>query len=208
MKKFLTLLLFSIPLSAAAQTKAGLKGGLNMATISFSDYTPEKRLLPRFNAGIVIEFPFDEKWSLCTGPYYSGKGVRLGRTFSTGRVDSLTIRLNYIELPLNISYVVSENDSKQLKTSAGLYIAYGFNGKISTVNSPRPPTTKLHRKETDQYKRLDAGFNWGFLYEIKQQYGLRLEFSRSIFNIHRAGKEKNMVISLSLIWMFRNKNAD
>ena len=197
------LLLFSF--GATAQTKIGLRVGMNFASIGFNDFKPEKRMLHRLNLGTTIEIALDENWSFNTGPYYAGKGVIYGRSPSTGKIDSLTVRLNYIELPLNIGYKFSVEKDNRLAITGGPYISYGFNGEIRTINTRYPPTTHLHKKETDQYKRMELGFNFTTLYEINNHYGIRIDYSRSLSNIQRVEKEINSVIGFSAFWYFNNK---
>jgi len=198
---FFLLLFFS----ATAQSRIGIRGGLNAASMTFGSFKPEKRPVTRINIGTQIEIPFDENWALLTGPYYSGKGVIYARSPSTNRVDSITIRLNYIELPINIGYKFPAEKENRFAIAAGPYISYGFNGKIITRGSPRPPTTHLHKKETDQFKRLELGFNFTSLYEIKDRYGVRVDLSKSLFTIHRADKNKNIVAGFSFFWYLKKK---
>lgn len=96
MRTLFIFILLSLYMAASAQAKIGLRGGMNFASIWFKDFKPEKRILHRINLGTTIEIPVDENWTFYTGPYYAGKGVIYGRTTSTGRIDSFTVRLNYI----------------------------------------------------------------------------------------------------------------
>jgi Outer membrane protein beta-barrel domain len=187
-----------------AQVYLAVRGGLNMSSIKFYDFKPEKRSLVRLTGGLLFDFPFDEKWSVNTGLGYSGKGVKHSRTPSTGKIDSFTIRLNYIELPVCIAYRLTEKEQTNFIIGAGLYLGYGFNGTISTNKGNRIITEHLHKKETDQYKRFDFGMNANIICEISPQYGLRLDYATSISNIHRVGKEKNNVLGLSFFWNFKN----
>ncbi len=205
MRKILAGLILCMPFFAKSQTKLGVRAGLNFASIQFNSFKPEKKLLTQMNIGTMIEILLDENWSLYTGPYYSGKGVIYARSFTTNKIDSVTINLNYIELPINIGYKFSEENENRLSITGGPYISYGFNGKISTRNSSRLPTTQLHKKETDKYKRLEMGFNFSSLYEIKSRYGIRLDFSKSLLNIARDEKEKNIVLGFSFFWYLKNK---
>lgn len=205
MRKVLIGCILCIPLFAKSQMKLGVRAGLNFASIKFNSFDPEKKLLTRMNIGTMIEIPLDENWLLYTGPHYSGKGIIYARSFTTNKIDSVTIRLNYIELPINIGYKFSEEKENRLSIAGGSYISYGFNGKISIRNSSRPPTTKLHIKETDKYKRLEIGFNFSSLYEIKSRYGIRFDFSKSLINIARHNKQKNIVFGFSFFWYLKNK---
>lgn len=205
MRKVLLVIIFCIPFLGKAQVKWGIRAGLNFSSIKFNSFNPEKKLLTRLNAGTTIEIPIDENWLVLTGPYYAGKGIIHTRSLMSNRIDSVTIRLNYIELPINIGYKFAEENNNQFTIAGGPYISYGFNGIISIRNSQAPPTTRLHKKETDQYKRLEAGINFSGLYEIKERYGIRVDFSKSLLNIARVEKQKNIVVGFSLYWYMKKK---
>lgn len=205
MRKVFVALVFCLPFVVSAQMRIAVRAGINFASIYFIEYKPEKTLLPRINIGTMIEIPFNENWVLYTGPYYSGKGVIFGRSSSTNKIDSFKIRLNYIELPVTFAYNFSKEKQNHFILGGGPYIGYGFNGESSYKGSPRPPTRLLHKKEREQYKRLESGVNLTALYEIKSRFGIRLNYSRSLFNTRRFDKEKNTVIGFSLFWYLRNK---
>jgi hypothetical protein len=207
MKLIAALMLLVVTYVSEAQVNMAVRGGLNLSSINFYDFKPEKRSLVRLSGGLMFDFAFDDNWSLNTGLVYSGKGVKHTRTPSTGKIDSFTVRLNYIELPVSIAYRLAEKESTNFIIGAGPYLGYGFNGTISTVNSNRPATEHLHKKETDQYRRFDFGMNANITCEIDHRYGLRLDYSRSISNIQRVGKEKNNVLGLSFFWKIKNGNA-
>ncbi len=128
MRKIVVAVLLYIPFLAKSQTKFGIRAGVNLASIKFYSFDPQKRLLPRLNIGTIIEIPFDENWLLLTGPYYAGKGVIHTRSFMTGRIDSVTIRLNYVELPIHFGYKFSEEN----ENSCLLQVAHMFL-MVSTV---------------------------------------------------------------------------
>lgn len=205
MRNFLLAISFLLPLLSQGQATIGIEAGMNLASIRFKDYKPPKRILPGFNADVFMQIPFDEKWSFKTGLRYSGKGVIYERTPSTGRIDSFTIRLNYIELPLMIAYRLSPEKTSGLVLSAGPTVGYGFNGRIRVNHSNRPPTIHLHREETDQYKRIEIGYEFCTEYRINNRYGVRFHLCGSLLNIQRADKEWNRVYGFSFYRNFSRK---
>ncbi len=205
MKILLLVPIICISFFSMAQTRIAARAGINLASINFKDFKTEKRLLTRLNAGLMIDIPLEENWSIYTGLYYAGKGVIYGRRFTANIVDSVTIRLNYIELPINIAYKFTSQNKNRFAIAAGPYIGYGFNGEIFTINSNQPPDKHLHKKETDKYKRLEVGYNLTSLYEINNKWGLRIDYSKSLLTINRYNKERNSVFGFSLFWYLNNK---
>jgi hypothetical protein len=193
------------------QTKIGIKGGLNQARFYHrpqydGDSKYPGKLLTRFNAGLHIEIPLDEEsWFLYTGPYYNGKGNRI--KLSHQSFDTIVTKLNYVELPLIVGYKFPHSSNNSIITGAGVYGAYGFGGRTEYHNSPELTERYLHKKENG-YKRIDLGFSANAGYEWKQQYGLRLEYSRSLFDISRFEHKKvNNVFSFSFFWYIPKSRA-
>jgi hypothetical protein len=159
----------------------------------------------RFNLGTSLEIPLDDKWFISSGPYYSGKGVIMSQSSSTGQIDSFRIHLNYIELPMEVGYRFADGAEKTMGFLFGPYLGYGFNGKITTRNS-NSVSEHLHRKD-HSYKRFDFGLDASFFYELNAQYGLRVGCSRSLINIRRDkdDHQRNLVFGVSFFAFF-NKN--
>lgn len=205
------LIIFLLLLSTAiyGQTKVAINTGINFSNISFKKEgvsTFSGVLIPRFNGGIIIQIPLEENWFLYASPGYSGKGTNYGKVLSTGKKDSFKIRLNYVELPISVGYKFPSDNQKNLILSGGIFGGYGFKGKMWITDSPYPPTKQIHRKKTDQYKRLEFGFNISSSYEVNNTWGMKISFSRSMFNIRRSGNERNNVIGFSLFYYLKNNS--
>ena len=129
MKKILLLLFLSgSALIAAAQyhpVKFGLRAGGTYATLSgYPDGGAEfsTKYRPSFYAGATVEMLFSERFSLATGLSYVSKGSKA--TFDLGMGDieeididlnfsgSATIKLDYLELPLNALFTLPSGDTK------------------------------------------------------------------------------------------------
>jgi Outer membrane protein beta-barrel domain len=196
------ILLFSSP--CIGQTKFGIKGGLNQARFYHrpqydGDSKYPGKLLTRFNAGLHIEIPLDgENWFLYTGSFYNGKGNRI--KLSHQSFDTIVTKLNYIELPISVGYKFQSGQNNKIITGAGVYGAYGFGGKKIFHNDTRSSRQNLHRKDS-AYKRIDFGLSLSTGYEFNEKCGIRLEYSRSLFDISRRDwKETNNVFSFSFFW--------
>lgn len=218
MRKLLIFFLFYQPFMAVAQTKIGIRGGMNWSTLI---YRPQysgggkgsEPFLPRLNAGLLIEIPLndDNDWFIHAGPYYSGKGSGSGLKLFSTKNDTVRTYLNYIELPVSVQYKFSEGSKNRVGVSGGLYISYGFNGERLWKGGIPPAEKHLHRKEENRYKRLDAGLNASFMYELKGKYGIKFDYSGSVFNISRQNynsKVRNNVFGFSFFWYLKNKKSE
>ncbi len=212
MRKILILFLLSFSFVVTAQTKIGFRGGMNFSNfIYYPQYSGDNKgtgtLLTRINAGLQLEIPLNDNdnWFIYTLPYYSGKGNRVRVKRPIQPFDTMVTKLNYLDLPINIGYKFNEGGTNRLMIGAGIFTAYGFKGKHITHMSSQLTKINLHRKDS-WYKRIDLGFNIMAAYEITNRYGIRIDYSRSIFDISRhQWKETNNTFGFSLFWYLKNK---
>jgi Outer membrane protein beta-barrel domain len=215
MKKLFTIFLLYLSSSGITQTKIGIRGGMNLSNFIYrpqysGDSKGEGSYLPRLNAGLLIEIPLsdDNDWFINTGPYYAGKGSGTGRKLFSTKNDTIRTYLNYLELPVSIQYKFSEGSRNRFLAGAGIYASYGFKGKTIYRNDPDRTERNLHRKE-NPYKRIEAGFSVNSMYEVNERWGIRLDFSRSLFDISRyQWKYNNNVFGFSFFWYLKNKKSE
>ena len=212
MRRLLIVIILFLPFAGKSQIKIGARAGVNLANIvNRPYYNDEKKYtgayLLRPDVGLMIQIPLNDNdnWFIYTGPNYSGKGNRLRRHRPASPFDSVVTYLNYIELPVSLSYKFSEGNNNRFITGAGVYAGYGFKGKILYHNDPVHTERNLHRKDA-YFKRLDAGFSVHAMYEIKSKWGFRADYSRSILDITRYGnKENNNIFGFSFFCYFGKK---
>ncbi len=134
-KLFLLLLLTGSGFMASAQyfpVKFGFKAGATHATLSGYSYSGqefEMNYHTSFFAGATVEVLFSETFSLQSGLSYVGKGGKgvfdidlLGLNFA----GSATIKLNYLELPVNALLTFPSGDGS-IFLGGGPYFGYGIN---------------------------------------------------------------------------------
>ncbi len=142
---------------------------------------------------------------IVTGPYYTGKGGRYGRRRPGLKPDSITVRMNYIELPVQLTWLFPAENENNFHISGGFYTGYGFAGKIVYKGSPERTIRNIHRKE-NPYKRWDFGYNLQMGYRWQDRRRLCLEYSNSIINTSRSPTERNFVLNLSLSCFLQKRN--
>jgi hypothetical protein len=123
-----------------------------------------------FTAGAWVNVPFSEKVSATMSMKYINKGSRT-------KIDTITFNtfgyyLNYIEVPIWISYAPSNRDPDRLKINFGPYAGYLFNQKIISngfdyeVNPP--------------FESIDVGLELGVSYWITPKLSVNLMSSTSV----------------------------
>lgn len=88
------------PAQTAAQTKLGVTGGLNLASVSVSSesgFVPDFESVTRLSLGLSATIPVSETWGLQLAGGYSQKGAMSAFTEDGADIES-TLKMDYIEL--------------------------------------------------------------------------------------------------------------
>jgi hypothetical protein len=169
-----------------------LHSGLNAQTFSGQDMTGDKLSLnavPRFNVGVMIDFPIVSKLFIKTGLLFNTKGARSDQFM--GMPMSLEYNIAYLEIPLSALYKVPLN-SGHLLFGFGPYLSYGIIGY--TQNS----IANIYMDErivfADEYesitpyvwrniKPFDYGGNLFFGYEFESGFSCQVNMQLGMANI-------------------------
>jgi hypothetical protein len=205
-----------------AQIECGVKGGLNFNHLSYKakDNNPDKKPMSMgFNLGLVVKYPIQDAIFLQSGLSYSMKGGEW--KYNSG--EKIKNSLNYLILPVNIGYTISDLD-----IFVGPYFGYCFGGKAK-VSGNGASETLTYKPEKDKYTKtlgdkdrpvapMDLGFNLGIAYNLKP-VKVGLGYDMGFTNLHvnskvasDAGakrddiKIKNGVVSLNVTYMFGQKD--
>ncbi|MFT4092774.1 MAG: outer membrane beta-barrel protein [Niabella sp.] len=206
-----------------AQTKVGLKGGYNLANITYNKdgEVDDKTGLSAFHVGIAVDAAVTELLSIKTGLELQSKGSKYTATGTLGTFEH-TVNPMYIELPVNLALNLPLGGASKLYVGAGPYAAVGIAGKdkwkaTSSVTSSDgerniewgndDPSSGDNGDQGD-FKRFDAGVNviggidFG-KFAINAQYGIGL------VNTYPGGesnsdnkKNRNRVLGIGGIFYF------
>ena len=177
MKKILMTVAFAALAIAGAnaQTKFGVRAGLNLADVAIKsrDVKAETKIRPSFYAGALAEFAFNDVVLMDAGLTYSNQG------FKAKQGDGAYIQ-HTLNLPVWFKY-----DFAGFRPKAGLYAGYILsqqlkgNGNSKTVDS-------------DSYNHFDYGIGLGAEYNLPNN-GLFFEASYNwgLANLRKNGDSKN-----------------
>jgi hypothetical protein len=176
------LLFFSI--AAHAQILFGIKGGLNLSTVSVDTRNianSRSELLPGLNIGVVADFGITHYLSVKTELLFSQKGYmerryRSASMLSQGNTlysDTWSSTNNYLELPVLASYFY-EGKKFKIFLNAGVYGAYWFGGTNfasfytndlggTTLGRKDASSTRVFDNEYGSNKKIDTRFDVGIL---------------------------------------------
>lgn len=151
----------------------GAKGGVNFATVAGDGFdSPDSRT--SFNAGLVAEVPYSERFSLQAEVFYSGQGfevedINLGDlNIDTNKVE---YQLDYIQVPLLAKFYLIEG----LNIYAGPQIGFKVNEKIDYESGDVAVDDTMfpEAQDFDFSGTVGAGYKFdnGFFIDARYNYG-------------------------------------
>ena len=201
MKKVVLLFLisFSFAFNYAQEISYGLKAGLNVAKLNFSDADAnevyDSRMALHF--GAVVEFSFSDKFSVEPEILYSSVGTKadMGGMEAKLADDEIMIVADYLTIPVMAKYYVAEGFS----INAGPQIGFLLSAKIKTNDE----TVDMK----DEFESTDFGLGLGAGY--KMENGLFFD-ARYVLGLSNIAKEmpsdeyvKNNVLQFSVGYKFK-----
>jgi opacity protein-like surface antigen len=200
MKKLFTILCAAVlTLSMSAQTQYGVVGGLNIASVSGSDLDDMYEYQAFINGlsydglstrlgirlGMSADLALSDAVTLKTGVLYSVKGY----SGVMGGVD-FDQSLNYIELPVNFSFAISD----QFSLMGGFYSAF-LVGTSLTVDGKDEPA------DTDGMSAIDVGIGLGAEISVSDAISINAGYQMGITAIDDDGdfdtKNSNILIGMT-----------
>ncbi|RNC87133.1 MAG: PorT family protein [Winogradskyella sp.] len=160
MKKILFIAVFvAITINISAQSDKGdftiaPQIGLNLSNYSSSENLSNK-IRVAFNAGVIGEYYFSDRWSLRTGVLYDSKGTKVevnGQDF----ID----KLNYIAVPLHANWHFGSNRNWFL--NFGPTLGFLASAKGDT------PTGEIDIKDVTNSFDIGLGFGIGYKFNIDE----------------------------------------
>jgi hypothetical protein len=190
MKKLLVaslVVLFAI--SANAQFKLGIKGGLNVANMKVTG--EDSKSLMGFHGGLIAD--------LSLGPIAVQPGVLFSQKGAKSSVSDDKSTLNYIDIPINVMYKIGLPGVKVLLL-AGPTISYALNGK-NTIGGTSSDIE--FGSGEGQLKKTDMGLNIGAGIQVLKLQGT-INYTFGLTNLSNTEGEtiKNNVFSVSVAFLF------
>jgi len=204
MKKRISLIaaLFSVALLSNAQqakeyttgTSFGLRGGVNFQNVNGKDEDGKKLendLIVGFHIGANAEIPIAPGFYFQPGVLYTMKGAK-GTDDFLGQTIKATVRLSYIEVPLNLVYKPTLGTGRLL-LGFGPYVAFGIGGEVKYEGGGTTVTQKIKYKkmvmnsdpdDVAYFKPMDAGANFLFGYEFTEKISVQLNAQLGLVKIN------------------------
>ncbi len=205
----LILCFLGITLSTHAQTRFGVKVGLNIANQKAksdptlyvqSDFKP----VLGFQLGGIIERELSKNFFLQSGLQLSSKGFSEKSSFITQSANPI-----YLELPILVGYGIALGKA-QLNLLLGGYAGYGIAGKAKFSGGTISNAGKIYwtnERNKGGMRPLDFGLCVGTSLEFENTV-LGLQYGLGLANISTSdiGTLKNRALSISVAYMFGKKS--
>lgn len=180
MKKLFTLLTLVTLTSSisSAQAQFGATAGLNMANIAGGDVDNEWGMKMGMHFGLSANINLSDDMTLNTGALYSTKGSQMKESGM-----ELVINLSYIQIPLNISFPVSE----QMSLMAGPYIALLMSAEAkATVDLGIDTNVEVIDLKEDT-RSMDYGINIGAGFAVTEAFSINAGYQIGLASLDPDG---------------------
>ncbi len=193
-----------------AQNTWGVKGGLNLATMTIED-ADDSNIIPGFHAGLWGELMVSEKFSLQPEMHYSTKGVKATYDSDFLNIDiadgETTLNTSYIDIPVYFKYSLAEDFNFHLGPYLGILIEAKYETNNEILNFIN--IDDADQIDREEFNNLDYGISAGIGFEFEPlifgfNYNLGLnpvaKENEAMENL--LGDAKNKVIQIYLGFSF------
>lgn len=176
----------------------GLRAGLNMSSMKFSDddisLSPDNRT--SFHIGITADIPLMQSLYVQTGMFFQNKGCKI----KAGDMKE-TASPMYLEIPVLASYRYDFSKAVELQINFGPYFGYGLGGKIKDEDRYDKDEYDCFGDEDEAaFKRFNCGLQVGAGLTFNKHYYLGFAYQFGLSDISNENtiscKDKNWMISL------------
>ncbi|HEX7903125.1 MAG TPA: porin family protein [Chitinophagaceae bacterium] len=190
MKKFFLLIVTtfcSIILLKAQETHFGIKAGANFSTVDVSNGTDYDTKVG-FHAGGLAHIHVSRHFAIQPELMYSTQG---------GKVGDFKLKLNYINLPVLVQYMI--NDGFRLQTGPQIGFRTSAKSELGDVT--------IDRKS--EYKSVDFAWTFGAGYLFPEGIGIDARYNLGISDITETEntKAKNNVFQVGLFYQFMHQHS-
>lgn len=181
MKKVLFFAAFAIFAMTASQAQVsfGAKAGVNFASINGDDFDDADGRTS-FHVGGVANISFSEIFGLQPEIVFSSQGAE---------EDDLSVRLNYINIPIMVDITLAEGFSLQGGPQIGVNLSgeFEFDGETADI---------------DDVQTLDLGMGAGAQFKMENGLFFQARYVIGFSDVIEDVEGKNSVASLSVGWFF------
>lgn len=175
---------FSIGLFSQVESdrlfKAGIVGGFNASQLDGDQFRGYSKLGAHTGLKIIYQLPSKPKIGLSTEMLFSMKGSSSDLNFSSSNNNQVKIKLNYIEIPLLVSY-------REWKMDFHTGLSYG---RLISSSTSILTTNYLE----GDFRKYDLNVLFGATYYFNDNMGATFRYSRSFVNAVKKEVNKDALV--------------
>ncbi len=177
-KKLMTLLLVALTcLSASAQVRFGVKGGLDLA--NFWGKETSHGMLPSYQGGLLLEYKFHPHFGIAPEVVFAaqgGKGDKVTQYNKYGSLEAieLTHHTNYINVPVMLKYYPTQDFSVDFGPQVGFNVyskSTGSSGKAVD--------------EKSQTHAVDFALGLGSTYDLDNNVFIQFRYTLGLTHVFK-----------------------
>ncbi|MCF0055115.1 porin family protein [Dyadobacter sp. CY356] len=208
---FLLLLTATLFISHSQAQTFTAKAGLNLGNVKEKGgggINPDYNMNPGFHVGMAVAFPINTWLAVEPALVFDQKGAKYKQTLLGTDIDA-SIRLNYIDIPVNLKVSQKMENDMRIFATAGPYLGIGLSGKIKADVGGQKVDEKVvwGSNDDDMYKRTEVGVTFGTGVEFNM-IQLGLSYDLGLSNTSAVTEEdyssKNRVLRFSVGYRFGN----
>lgn len=172
-----------------AQIKYGIQAGINISNVAMKNTNTES--ISGLNAGLMIDFKFNDNFILSSGLKFSQKGFYNGY--------HVYEHPTYLDLPIQAKYSLNLLQNWCAIAYLGGYVGYGISYKaVDDLNN----RTFNYSWNESNYERIDLGPMLGVGVSFKNLQ-LTVDYQIGLINMNETlGELNNRTVSIALTYFF------
>ena len=197
---------------AFAQTSPsfGLKAGMNVSSLSKDGGLNDQESKIGFNAGVFLNAPISEQFSIQPEVLYNNLGSKITReaTVNSNTYTAEYARhLDYISVPVMAQF----NATPNFYIEAGPQFSFLVDARDKYKNTINGSTqdAQSYSLNKDNFKTFDFGLGLGVGYYFTPQFGINARYTAGLTDIYKSNSTsndnvKNNVFQVGLNFRFKN----
>lgn len=190
------------PSSSSNPVTFGIKGGMNVSSLSKDEGLDDQKSKIGFNAGVFANIPVAESFSVQPEVLYSQYGAKADYTLLGTKYSSST-KLDYIAVPVMFQYNLIPNLYLEAGPEFGFLVS--AKNKIKNENNGDSSTSDNYK---DDLKTFNFGIGIGAGYYFTPNFGLTARYVAGLTDVAKdrpngSDAVKNNVFQVGLAYKFK-----
>jgi len=199
---FIALTIYNLNLASAQNFNGGFLGGIVASQVDGDTYGGYNKV--GFNVGVFVNYQLSYRTGLQVELNFLQKGSRHNPDYENNDYSQYILRLNYMEVPLLLSYKIYENFAIEIGPSLG-YLVSNYEER------------DYREIESNPFRKYTANWITGFHFLMNKNWSVNFRFDYSLIGIRNKPApgdryilfqygQFNNVLNLSLQYTFNHSN--